>query len=492
MTEQQTSYRQIMKATSIFGGVQMVKILILIIRSKVIAILLGPVGIGIMGLLTTTIGIIGSLTNSGLGTSSVKNVAEANVTDDSHRIALIITVLRRWVWVTGLLGLFTTLIFSPWLSQITFGNSNYTLAFVWISITLLFNQISTGQLVIMQGMRKHKYLAKANLFGAFLGLFVSVPIYYLWRIDGIVPAIIFTSLVSMLCSWYFAGKVEIEKVNVSYHHTWIEGKEMLRMGFMLSLSGLITLGASYLVRIYIGRTSGLADVGFYTAGFAIINTYVGLVFTAMGTDFYPRLSGVAHDNIKATFMINQQAEIAVLVLAPILAIFLIFINWVVVLLYSTQFIPVNGMIQWAALGMYFRAASWCIAFIMLAKGASKLFFWNELIANIYIFGLNILGYKLYGLNGLGISFLVAYILYLCQVFFLSKHLYRFYFNYEFVKIFGIQFILGLACFFIIRFIPAPISYIVGMLFICASAWFSFKELDKRLGIRKLFSNSNRV
>jgi len=54
----QNSYRQIFKATSIIGGVQFVNIIILIVRSKFIAYLLGPVGMGISGLLVSTTGFI--------------------------------------------------------------------------------------------------------------------------------------------------------------------------------------------------------------------------------------------------------------------------------------------------------------------------------------------------------------------------------------------------------------------------------------------------
>lgn len=109
MVEQQTSYRQIMKATSIFGGVQVFNIVISIIRSKFIAVLLGPTGMGIAGLLTSTTSLIGGLTNFGLGTSAVKNVAASNSTGNQTRISVVVTVLRRWVWITGLLGTLVTL-----------------------------------------------------------------------------------------------------------------------------------------------------------------------------------------------------------------------------------------------------------------------------------------------------------------------------------------------------------------------------------------------
>jgi O-antigen/teichoic acid export membrane protein len=142
--EQQSSYRQIMKATSIFGGVQVFQVIIQVIRSKFVAILLGPAGMGITGLLTSTIGFISGLTNFGIGTSAVKDIAAASNTENQIRIATKVIVLRRLVWITGILGALLTLVLSPLLSQLTFGNRKYTFAFIWISITLLFTQLSSG------------------------------------------------------------------------------------------------------------------------------------------------------------------------------------------------------------------------------------------------------------------------------------------------------------------------------------------------------------
>ena len=59
---------------------------------------------------------------------------------------------------------------------------------------------------------------------------------------------------------------------------------MLKMGFLLSLSALITMGVSYLVTIYISAKSGLHEVGLYNAGFAIIGAYVGMIFSAMSVE----------------------------------------------------------------------------------------------------------------------------------------------------------------------------------------------------------------
>ena len=146
------SYKESLKATSLFGGVQVYNILIGIIRSKFVAVLLGPVGMGINGLLISATDLIISLTNLGLGTSAVRDIAEANATQDAGRIALVIRVFRRLVWLTGLLGAVICFLSSPYLSYVTFGNYEYTIAFVILSSSVLFKQLATGQTALLQGM----------------------------------------------------------------------------------------------------------------------------------------------------------------------------------------------------------------------------------------------------------------------------------------------------------------------------------------------------
>ena len=135
------SYKESLKATSLFGGVQVYNILIGIIRSKFVAVLLGPLGMGINGLLISATDLIMSLTNLGLGTSAVRDIAEANATQDAGKIALVIRVFRRLVWLTGLLGAVICLLFSPYLSYVTFGNYEYTIAFVFFHRQFFLNSL---------------------------------------------------------------------------------------------------------------------------------------------------------------------------------------------------------------------------------------------------------------------------------------------------------------------------------------------------------------
>lgn len=483
MTEQQSSYRQIFKATSLFGGVQVFQIIISIIRSKFVAVLLGPAGMGINGLLNSTTGMIASLTNFGLGTSAIKNVAAANATGDTKRIGTVVGVMRKLVWITGALGALITLVFSPWLSELTFGNRDYTLAFVWISVTLLLNQISTGQGVVLRGMRQLKYMAQASLSGAVLGLIVSVPIYYKWGIDGIVPAIIVSSVVSLLRTWYFSRKVKIEKVETNKETILKEGKGMLTMGFMLSLSGMITLAASYIIRIYISNTGGVEQVGLFAAGFAIINNYVGMIFTAMSTDYYPRLSAVNEDISQIKKVVTQQAEIAILILSPIIVSFLIFSPVVIRILYSNQFLPIVSMINWAIIGMFFKAASWAMGFILYAKGDSSMFIKTAFGFNVIFLINNIAGYYILGLTGLGVSFLLNYVIHFSGLLIITRKRYSFKFEKGFYNLFIIGLCFCFAGFFASFFEIPFIKYLMGIVVLAGTTIYAYKNLENKLNLK---------
>ena len=471
-----------MKATSIFGGVQVFNILISLIRSKFIALFLGPAGMGIAGLLVSTTNLIASFTNFGLGTTAVKNISEATSGGDSNRANTVVGVFRKLLILTGLLGTILVFALAPVLSKLSFGNSDYSNAFRWVSVTLFLGQIATGQLVILQGMRKLKQLAKSNMIGSVSGLLISLPIYYSIGVKGIVPAIIITSLASVAITYYFTSKIKFDKVKITTALIKLEGSGMLKMGFIFSLNGLIAMVAAYILTIFIARYGGVDQVGLYNAGFAIVNTYVGMIFTAMATDFFPRLSAISSDNKKCGIMVNQQAYISILIIAPILTIFLVFINAIIIILYSAKFLEINDMIQYVALGILLKTVTWAMGFMIIAKGNSKLFFYSEVIANIYMLASNILFYKYYGLNGIGISFILSYTIALLQTYFILRWKYQFSFETSFYRIFIIHVFFAVSCFFIVQHFTGSYRYFLTVPIILIAIGFSLYEMNKKMDI----------
>lgn len=486
MSEENSSYRQIFKATSIFGGVQAFNIIISIIRSKFIAVLIGPAGLGLYQLFTSTLGLISSVTSFGLGASSIKDIALANEQQDRSKLLNVISVLNKLVWYTGGLGMVLTLLLSPYLSKLTFDNYDYTWSFIFLSITLFLGQLTLGKDAVLQGTRQLKWLAYANMSSSLIALLITFPLYYIYGVDGIVPSMIIISIITLIVTQFYYSRLKFVLLNLKLKETWKKGKEMLRLGFFLSISGIIATIAAYGVRIFITRFGGLEQMGYYSAGFGIINSYVGIVFTAMATDYYPRLSGSIHHHSKMSSIINQQGIVALIILGPLLTTFIIFVNFAIILLYSREFLPTQSMMQYAMIGIFFKAASWLLGFLVLAKGDTKVFFWSELGFNIYQTIFNCLGFYFWDIEGLGISFIISYIIYLIQMIYISKYKYQFNFDSDFMRIFIMQMSLALAALLIIKLVSDHIlAYSIGSLLMIVSFILSIKKLNTIFNIKSL-------
>jgi O-antigen/teichoic acid export membrane protein len=480
-----SSYHRILKATSIFGGVQIFTILISIFRSKIIAIFLGPTGIGISNLFTSTIDLVSSITSFGIGTSAVRSIAAANGIKDDTRLSVIIGVLRKIIWLTGVLGLIITIIFSQYLSLFAFGDTNYTMAFIFLSFTLLFNQLNHGQLALLQGMQKINLMAKAGLISSFFGFLISIPLYYYFNENGIVPGIIISSLLTLFFSYFYSNKIEIKKILITKYHIFSEGKTLLTLGFLIGLTGLMDQLISYFTRIYISNQSDINTIGLYTAGFAIMNTYVGMIFSAMLSDYYPKLSSVSNNNVSSNKLINQQAEISVIILGPLIIAFIVFLKYIILFLYTNQFLLIENMLYWAILGVLFKGVNWALGIILLAKGESRLYFIFYVISCVIILSTNLFFFNNFGLTGLGIAFLITNILLLLQSFIIASYRYSFKFTKELLNVFFIHLLLCCLVFLSIKYSPQPYNYLISALILFISILASYKQLNNRIDITEI-------
>ena len=485
---QRTSYRDMFKATSLFGGVQVFNILIAVIRTKFVAVFLGTSGIGILSLLQSVLSLLENITQMGLSVSAVRDISVASGTGDHHTVSRTITVFRHLIWFTGILGTLSMIVLSHWLSIWTFGNTDFTYVFVWLSGTLFLAAISSGQITLLHGLQKLREMAKATVWGSAMGLAISMPFYYWLGQKGIVPTLIISSVMGLMISWLFSRKIQFQKIKVSWREAFREGKDMARLGILMTMSSFTNMFASYMVNVFIARNGGLADVGLFQAGWNITNKYVGLVFTAMVTDYFPRLSKVHDDVKKIREVLNQQAELALLILGPILIILLSTTPFVIHLLYTKQFLPVVSFIQWVIFGLLFSVGSWSLGFIFMAKGDSKLYFKKELFSSIVIVVSNILGYYLGGLEGLGISYTVGNTIIFFFVSWLCFYKYKIVLGFEFRKILIIELVLCLIAFFIAYKFGFPYAYFSGGILLIIISGFSLFELNKRMNIMETLVN----
>ena len=404
-------YRGILKATSLIGGSSFINILIGMVRTKFVAVLLGPAGVGLMGMYGSITGMIGAVSGMGLGSSGVRQIAESHGTGDAERIASTVRTLRRTLWLTGTLGMLATMVGCVWWSKLSFGSTEHAIAIALLGITILLGSISGGQSCILQGTRRIADLAKINIIGAVAGTLISIPCFYLWGMNGIVPSLLLCALAGLATSWWFASRIAIKQIHLPWSESREEASRLLTFGLPIMLSGLMGALAAYLIRIVLIRQVGLDGVGIYQAAFGISGILVNFVLAAMGTDYYPRLTAVANDNIQVAREVNAQTEIALVLATPALAATMIFAPLAITIFYSGKFDDAVPILRWSVYGVLGRVISWPLGFVLPAKGRSKMFLCTETFANVFHIFAIWLCTKRWGLPGAGIAFIFLYIVF---------------------------------------------------------------------------------
>lgn len=492
MTDTQESIkskRQIIKSTGIVGASQVFTVVLQIVRTKIIALLLGPTGVGLLGIYNNIVDMVRNATGLGINFSGVREIAQACATNDEATVAKKALLLRRWALITGLVGVFSLLLLCYPISIFSFNTGEYTFPIACLSIAVFVTSISQAQIALLQGTRNLTSMAKASVIGVLLSIFIVTPIYYFMGTDGMVIAIILMAISNLLLSYYFVYKLKISKSSLSLKETLDSGKEMVKLGFASAISGIIGTIAMYYIRSFISGHGSIDDVGYFQASWSISNVYLLSVLNAMAADFFPRLSAVNRDNVKVNKLVNEQTEIALLIGGPLIIIMLVFSSLIITILYSSEFSVSAMLLNYFVIGSFFKLLSWPICIITGAKGAIKQILISEISWNVVFVGLVWLFWGGFGMKGIGYAYILSYVYYLIVLFFLVNPLSRFRWdntNIRHILVYGSAL---LATTLVVLFYNHNIY--AGIVIILASVFYSFKYLKNLINIHDLVKRFRR-
>lgn len=488
MEKSKSSYRHIVKATSIFGGVQVFQILTTLIKAKFASVLIGAAGMGMLAIFTSTLLMINAISNYGLIFGATREISKSAHANDLDKLNRIYSAITKLVIIFSLFGAVLMIIFSKYLSNFAFGNSSYFSGFIFLSVTILFSGITNINNSVLQGMKRLKDLANSTMIGSGLGLISSIPLYYFFGKAGIVPSIIITSACSFIISYYFIKKTAIQKIKMNIGSAFIEGKGILNLAIIMFVAYVFGSFVIYIINIFIVKFGSVSELGLYSAGISFSSQFVSLVFVSMSIDFFPRLSAISADNHKVTKMVNEQAEITYLILLPILVIMILVSPLVVKLFLTSEFNQIINFIRITALSIVFQAAAYIIANIPIAKGHNKLFIsFNSIIPGVSALIFCLMGYHYFGLNGIAIGSCMVSFIHFTSMALICYKMYGFKMDLNFLFIFFITLISTVTTFFVVIYLPGKIAYALGGIIFLFTVYFSILKLDKLLNIRELLS-----
>lgn len=210
--------------------------------------------------------------------------------------------------------------------------------------------------------------------------------------------------------------------------------------------------------------------------------YAGMIFSAMETDYFPRLSGA--NNLKFTFnqIVNRQIEVTLLLISPLLTFFLLFLPQLILFLYSDKFLPALSMAQVLVLAMYVRAIRLPVEYIPLAKGDSKSYLLLEGLYDIFLVLLVLLGFWKWGLFGAGLGIAGAGLLNLVCVYGYAYARYGYRLSSSVMRYAALHFSIGLLVLLCVRSDDEWMRWGVASLLCVVSTIVSLRVMKAKSGL----------
>lgn len=482
MDKSETSYNSIFKSTFLFAVVKVFTILIKIIVNKVVAIILGTSGLGIIGLYQTTINLIAIFFGFGISKSAIRDISAKKNSSDIKSLSKIISTTNYLVFITSFLGSIVTISLSTFLSKWAFGNQEHTQSFMILSIAVFFTILSEGKLAILTGMRKLNYLARATILGCIFGISPAILFYSIYQENGIIPSIILVPLASYIFSILYVKKINYQKIKLDLKNILIEGSGMIKMGLSLMYVSLWVLITDYLIKIYISSVDDIEIVGIFQAGSTLVMGYFGIITTAMSTEYYPRISAIHNKNKDLEKEVNKQSKVGLVLLGPIVILFLLFTPILIELLYSADFLQSKNYIRYAIFGVIIIACSNPMGMILLAKQKSNIFLISVTVSRLFGIVASVYGYNIFGMKGLGLAYLSYALFELFSMTFIMNYFYKIKFEISTMKIMSTTLIFCLAAFFIDQINYTYLRYLSASSIFLLSLLYSLKIVKREMKI----------
>jgi PST family polysaccharide transporter len=253
---------------------------------------------------------------------------------------------------------------------------------------------------------------------------------------------------------------------------------LLKLGIAFMVSGLMTMGSAYWIRVIVLRETGLEASGLYQSAWNIGGIYVGFILQAMGTDFFPRLSAAAHDDAECNRLVNEQTRVSLLLGGPGVLTMLALAPLVISVLYTSRFHGAVEPLRWICLGMMLRVITWPVGFIFVAKGRQNLFLAIDLAYSLIHVGLAWILVKRFAVNGAGLAFFGSYVFHLLLVYPIARQVSGFRYSAE-NRTLGLLFLPSIALVFAgFYWLPPPWATCVGLLGALSSGVLSLRSLAR--------------
>ena len=399
----------------------MINIAVGLVRMKTVAILLGPAGVGLIGLYFGLMQTATSLASLGIGTVGTRQIAAAYADGSGEALE---RTRRALFWGTTMLAVIGAVLFwlcSGWIARVILADESRSSDVAWLSIGVALSVASGSQGALLTGLRRVGDLARISLASGLVSSVLSAPVLWIWQPQGLVVAVLVTPVVTFVLGHLYVTRLpSLAGRRFRLLEMAGEWRGMIVLGIAFMLSGLVATAGHLSVRVMVQQAMGTDALGQFQAAWTIGITYLGIVLGAMGVDYFPRLTSAIGTRAEAVRLVNEQTEVALLLCAPTLVVMLGCSPYVIRLLYTAEFEPAAAILRWQLLGDVLKVMSWPLGYAILAAGAGKAYFVAESWGiSVFVLGVWIC-LPVLGVTATGVAYVLYYIAYLPLVWWLAR------------------------------------------------------------------------
>lgn len=398
----------------------LVRMLTGLISVKVVASIIGPAGVALVGQLNNFATIALSLSTGGINNGITKYVAEYK--DEENRVKDCLSTALRITCACSLIVGVGLVLFHNVLSKWILLSPEYGYVFTIFGFTILFYALNMALASVINGFKEFKRYVKINIIGSLLGLVYTLSLVFIWHLKGaLISAVTFQSVMFFISIWMVRKLPWMKWEYLKNRINKDLSKKYLRYSLMTFISAATLPVAQMLLRGHVISQISATEAGWWEAMNRISNMYLTVITTSFSVYYLPRLSELT-DKLELRREIYRSYKVIIPCLLCGFALIYMLRFVVIRLLFTPEFLPMQGLFIWQLMGDFFKITSWLLAYLMVAKAMAKWFIGTEVLFSFLYVGLSFLFMRNNGVVGITQAYLVNYILYTIMMFYLFRKL----------------------------------------------------------------------
>ena len=400
----------IVKVFSLNAMATFVRMLAGMISVKIVALIIGPAGIALLGQLNNFNTILLGLANGGISSGITKYVAEYK--EDENLIKKYLSNALRITLICSVIVAIVLIVGCKQLSELILLSDEYYYVFIVFGLTIVLYSLNGLLISVLNGYKQFKKYVEINVAGTLLGLAYSICLVYFWGLPGaLINAVTFQSIVFFATLWMCRKQTWLKKDYFKEKFDHVVTKQYFGYSLM-TLTTLALLPVSQLIlRGYVISEISATDAGIWEGMNRISNMYLSVITSAFSIYYLPRLSEIVENKVLRKEIFKCYKFVTPLLFLIGISIYVArdFIIW---LLFTPDFLPMKKLFVWQLFGDLFKICSWLLAYIMVAKAQTRMFITTEIVFDLSYLFLCFICMKYNGVVGLTQGYLITYILYM--------------------------------------------------------------------------------